>query len=611
MRIALKPVWNQLLQSLWLFAILAVLVVQYLGISLPGTSVAGVFQFTDSAGWLSCSFSFPQGVDWTSNWCMRRPLAFILLSPIAATAIWGAALPIFINALVAVAAAQQLINETRLFNLNPWVTFLSSGLLMAVGVFYGLSFGPEALAFALSCTAVVAILKTFATDQSRRLWPILGSFAAVGSLLIRPGNPLLTIGIITVFIVFVVSVKNYSAALVLAGGVAYLAWGLPATLRLLFGLQEAGHGSNFWATVYPLVSPEADSWPDVYRIFSESSTGVSPDTVAWGTLVQEASIEAFWRNPLYGFDSFAENILLVLNAGWLNVAIPVLPSSPQWYLLSVSSASAAIDAPSNAFWSQQQVLSMVILPISLILWAASWLTLALAVVWLFKLAKSWWAKKEAPEESSNERFKFSVPGILGTSTVLGLLALFGLVGHDEQTRHLVQSIPFALFALNPWLFSRLPRDFRPQLREPGNLLRTQGFQDFAVACLLVLAVAAPSGFQAKPSLVLMRDCDERDSIPRLFNIVGGKSRIGDPDTAWGSGWVQRAFSELEPGVLLIALHTEKAQIERFYLLSDDEALGVWDAGRQADLLVCEVSDVPAALTTLGLRGLKMATDTAE
>lgn len=587
-----------LLDKLWLIAILAVLGVQFLGISVPGTSVASVFQFSDSGGWLNCSFSFPQGDVWKSDWCLRRPLTFILLSPIAATATWGAAMPIFLHALISVASAQQLINQIRSFELNPWVVFLGSGILMGTAVFYGLLMGPEALAFALSCFSVVAVIKTFNGAQKGFWWPTIGCLAIMSSFLIRPGNPLLTLAVLVIFMSFLLSTRRYLGAMIGGLGTGSLVWGLPAVLRIGLGLKDAAHGSNAWSVIYPLVSDRADNWPDVYRIFSESATGVRRDTVAWGDLVREASIKAFWEDPSYGLDSFFQNIMWILNSGWLNMAIPGVPSSPQWSLF------LAVFAPSDGFWSQQGILSMAVLPLSIVLWAASWLTVVLVVVWLVKIARSWPADNKSPVRSFDERLKSSVPGILGTSTVLGLMVFFGLVGHDEQTRHLAQSIPFAFFALYPWLFSRLPTDFRPQPRKPGNPLRTRGFQDLAIACLLVLAVAAPSGLQAKPSLVLLGNCDEPASAPRLFDIVGGKSRIGDRDTAWGYGWVRQAFSELEPGVLLIALHTEKAEIERFYVLSKDEALATWEAEDQPVLTACEVSDGPPALTTLGLRGLK-------
>ena len=599
---------NEFVKRLWLFALLGVITVQYLGISLPGTSVASVFQFTDSGGWLACSYSFPQGDEWKSNWCMRRPLSFILLSPIAATASWGASVPIFINALISVVAAQQVVNQSRKFELHPLVTFLGAGLLMLVGVFYGLSFGPEGLAFALSCTAVVALIKTFTTHQASWVWPIIGSFAAVCSLLIRPGNPLLTTAVIAICIVYVLSAKNYVAAIVLVSGVGYLSWGLPATLRVLFGLEEAGHGSNFWATVYPLVSAKAEGWPDVYRLFSESSTGFSPDTVAWGALVQKESIEEFLANPIYGINSYVENILWILYSGWLNVAIPILPPSPQWQALSIFSSHATIEPASQVFWSQQEVLSLITLPISLVLWAASWLSLAFAVVWVIRTARSLSGRSEPVRASFGAFFKSLVPGILGTSTVFGLLLLFGLVGHDEQTRHLVQSIPFALFALYPTLFSRGVEDSEILAGKTRTALRSRGLQDLVIASVLVLGVAASTSLQPKPSLLLTGACVGSDSSPSIFTIVGGKSRVADPETTWGSGWVQEAFLELEPGVLLVATGVEPAQIERFYLLTGDKDLIEWPPNNPQQLQVCEVSDGPSALSTLGLRGLRQAED---
>lgn len=600
---SVQVVSRVLLNKLWLIAILAVLAVQYFGISLPGASVASVFQFSDAGNWLSCSFSFPQGDDWTRNWCMRRPLSFILLSPIAATASWGAAVPIFINALIAVAAAQQLINQARLFDLNPWVTFLGSGILMGTGVFYGLLMGPEALAFALSCISVVAIIKTFNGAQKGLFWPTIGCVAIVSSFLIRPGNPLLSLAVLVVLMSFLLSTRRYLGAVIGGLGIGSLVWGLPAVLRIGLGLKDAAHGSNAWSTIYPLVSDRADNWPDVYRIFSESATGVRRDTVAWGDLVREASIKAFWDDPFYGLDSFFQNIMWILNSGWLNMAIPVVPSSPQWQLFSTNSPST-IRAPSDTFWSQQGVLSMAVLPLSIVLWAASWLTVVLVVVWLLKIARSWPADNKSPVRSFDERLKSSVPGILGTSTVLGLLVLFGLVGHDEEMRHLVQSLPFAVFALYPALFSRPTDVLRSQPGESLSPLRAQGFLNFAIASLLVLAVVVPSGLQPKPSLVLQGHCDEPNSATAFFSVVGGKSRIGDTETAWGYGSTREAFSGLRPGVLLIAIPTEKAQIERFYLLTDDEALKVWAVEDQQVLLVCEVSDGPPALTKLGLRGLK-------
>lgn len=588
----LTKITDRVVSWFWMPAFLSVVLFQHLGLTIVPLSVGSVFQLSDSGNWLACSFSFPTGDDWRNNWCMRRPLTFVLLSPVAASAAWGAGMPILLNALFAIGAAQTLINASRDLKLNLWLLNLASIPLMVTAVYYGLSMGPEALAFALSCVAVVAILKTFSGPQKGFLWPIIGCLAVVSSFLIRPGNPLLTLTVVAILISFLFSTRRYQGVISGSLGVGFLVWGLPATLSLGFGLKEAAHGSNFWAVIYPLVSEQADGWPDVYRIFSEKATGIDRDTVAWGQLVRNASFHEFFENPLYAVKSFGKNLISILDSGWLNLAVPLPETNPQWQIFTI------------AWWLQQDSILVVIFSFaSVALWVASWQSLVIALRWLLMTIPKSLKTRHPATQSTAWNLGPYVPGILGVATLLGLLAFFGLVGHDEATRHLVQSLPFAIFAFNPKLFSESNVAVAAGISARGLLKNSRTLKHFSVALSTVALIAIFNGLQIKPNFVLLGQCDVAESSPRTFSIVGQKSR-GVESTKSGSGWVEDAFSELEPGVLVMALEYNQQNLRLFYL--QNEKKSPLQKFQEATVVprLCETPNAPSALEPLYLPGLR-------
>lgn len=207
----------------------------------------------------------------------------------------------------------------------------------------------------------------------RLWWPTIGPLAVVSSFLIRPGNPLSTLAVVAIFIIFLLQTRRYAAAIIGGAGIGLLVWGLPARLRAAFGLKDAAHGSNFWAVIYPLVSPQPNGWPDVYRIFSENSTGIPRDTLAWGEPVRAASIVEPFAGPFYAVKSFSWNLMLILDSGWINPALPLPGNSPQFQLFTIN------------WWVQQEGILPVILSFaSIVFWVGSWISLVITINWCFR-----------------------------------------------------------------------------------------------------------------------------------------------------------------------------------------------------------------------------------
>lgn len=200
------------------------------------------------------------------------------------------------------------------------------------------------------------------------------------------------------------------------------------------------------------------------------------------------------------------------------------------------------------------------------------------------------------------------PEILGLATVLGLVAFFGLVGHDEQTRHLVQSLPFVIFFFHPKLLSQSTITGRANMdNHPAPKLRP-GFLETSIAILILVALALANELQDKSHFLFIGGCEAADSTPRPFKSVAEKLLLDGTAETFGSGWVADAFAELPPSVLLLAEEDHRQHLELLNLMTEDvKPLKEYYQGFLIPRL-CAIYDAPPPLETLGIRGFRLVSE---
>jgi hypothetical protein len=575
-----RPLSAGILGLLSLIPVGVLLVAQALRIGFFQT-LGGVVPISDSNLWASCASALASGHDsYNLAWCARRPLTVLLEAPFFVVAPTSLAAVVLLQLLVVC-----LMFWWFIWSVSRSLALGRAALLAIIGVglfpvfWYGTYLGPEGVALGLTLISAGAAVRFLATTWLP--WGLVATGVAIVVLLIRPGNVVLTGALL---IGLLVIMRRTGSRWLAVGAVAVgmvLLFALPSRLLTLAGWPAAGHASNFWATAYSAATPEQDTWVSAYDRFGPAlgcppvaDWGPDPclqlENEQFGQSIRDAALSMVAANPLGIPRQMAVNVGQLAADGYLNAiwGNPFAASATPWTVVADDDGSAWIYVAGSVIAS--------------LLWLASIGFLVLLAVRLARLGR-----EADPLRRDAVRRRASVAGgamWLGLVTVVGVVASYALVGHDEGQRHLVQSIPFILLGF-AGLMSHLHPDSGGVLTAPRQ--RWSIITVWASVALVVVG-AAVEGRSSSPSLVVTRDCGDEGAAQEEYDVVavapvGARSPLASPpdwrrDTGAATrvafaerSWAQQLLDLLPPGQILDIRSRSTGEILPVFLSDEDAA----------------------------------------
>lgn len=412
----------------WLLPASIVLVFQVHGVTINGNSLGSTVPVSDPAGWLECSFSFPVGDQWTSGWCLRRPLAFIVLAPLHQLTIFGTAVTIILQTAIASFSLSFLSREIFRTYGHIWSPLLVLVCGYPMIIEYGVYLGPELLSLALSALAFGCYLAAWRSGNSHLFVPaVLFSSTAY---LMRPGNPIVLVGLLILAAVGLFILGSTLVTKLSSVAASLLPFAVAPAMRLS-GISEAGHSANSAASLYSLVSSKAEGWPHVYTAFPPTSAEGTAESFAWKDRVLGYAAREFMAEPSVAFGQFGENVALLLDRGFLNQMLKLRgPDFDGLANFSLARFSAGPFRTTETF-------------VSVGLWALSLGVLVSLIVGLAKQVGKIRAFTDSPNLDGAARYLAEERDYwLSLALVIGIFGVFGVFGHDESHRHMLINIPF-------------------------------------------------------------------------------------------------------------------------------------------------------------------------
>ena len=423
--------WQTAVVMYWVFPPTVLVLLQYFGITINGNSIESQVQVSDAGAWMDCASSFPLGDTWKDGWCMRRPNAFLFLAPLAHTVGLGAGIPVFLQVVMLSGSlsylALVLIQEGIPRRFVAIGLFLSTWIVLVHGVYMG----PEALSIVFSALSLAFLMR--ALRDPRWGYVIAGPLLMCLAYTMRPGNPILTLAVCGLFVYSASQINSTRLAPFWSAIFGALPFFIPGIFRAL-GHKEAGHSANFASTIYALVDRDVTGWPQVYEIFSKERTGLDFESFAWREYVLSEAGHVFQSDPFPALSQGVKNLLRFFDIGFLNMTFST--GAPRVELLRLSSWLDLLHSPS----------ALMILLVPLFLWAMSWFFIFKTLLRTVWADRQTWIRLHFLKEKRLPRLsKYDAYSILGVSTVVGALATFVVVGHDESIRHVVTNTPFLIF----------------------------------------------------------------------------------------------------------------------------------------------------------------------
>ena len=437
--------FDSLLPYSWLLPVIASLFLARNDFSLVGTVLHGDVQLSDGAGWLGCSFSFPFGEEWKSDWCLRRPVATLILSVHAKMLFLGTFAPLLLNTAIPALSVTFLLMTVRQMGASPVAVFFTALIPLYMVMVSGTYFGPEAYAIGLSAFSLAMLGRLWLGETGYLLY--LGPAAAGLAYLARPGNPFLLGFLVLIFLLFAAGARDRSKAVSIVSISAIAPFGFAPVLRLFPGLENAGHSANSASTVYSLLSPRARSWGDVYEIFSteENLAGLSVDSFEWRDYVIRAAFAEFFDAPGVALSQVARNLARFFDQGILNLFLNV--PGPNFSGLKLTNWFENLHALDDFAFQQ----------VGLGLWISSALILFVAGLALSRTVRSCFPRNRGDFTAAAARIVRESPVLVPGVAFAGSFLFFGLVGHDEAYRHLSMTIPVLTFLPFAWMPIRQAR----------------------------------------------------------------------------------------------------------------------------------------------------------
>lgn len=569
-----------------------VLVAQWAHLGFGG-SIASSLPVADPNVWSGCAsalahFSTPENLEF----CLRRPLTMFLMAPVFAAA------PTSISAVIVL---QTLLLSTlfwwflcALQNALP-VRVFTMWLVALLGVwpiaYYGTQLSIEGSALALTLLSAAAVLRFLASG--RLIWAFVAGGTALLTLQMRPGNPLLTLAIVTGAVVAAWRAsRRWSTTTLMAVGFGLL-WWLPDQLLRWAGWANAGHSTNFWSTVYSSATPANDTWEAAYARFAPE-VGCAPtgtpdqclglESQHFADLMREGAIQAVRDNPLGLVRQGLSNTSELLTSGYLNKVLTIPYPARIW--------------KAGQFADSTFLLNVIGLAVATLLLLASVLLAVALVVAVVRMRRGATMPSVLQDIAPSQLRALKISLWLGLITLAGLVAFYAFVGQDEQQRHMVQSIPFILLAIGATVTAFI--GVRTKTRAQQTPAREPRRWPAAVLGLLAITVvvgAAVEGHVKGETILLARSCSEGASLQE-YQIVGQArwgSGVASGPTAWRElantstrslpqfDWMQQQLLKLPSGSLMRVSSTAAGE-QLPVFLSDDVAASM--SSGQGPMALC-------------------------
>ena len=438
---ALGRLFDVLLPYVWVLPVAGSVLLVSRGVSLTGTVLLGDVQLSDGAGWLSCSFSFPVGQDWKSDWCLRRPAASLILSLHAKTLFLGTFAPILLNVAIPSISMAFLLVTVRQMGASAFAVILVAPVPLYMSLVLGMYFGPEAMALALTALSLTFLGRLYMGREGGLLYagPLLVGFA----FLARPGNIGLILSVALVSLLFAFRDVHRSRAVLIVLASSAAPWLFIQFLRLFPGLENAGHSANSASIFYSLASNKASSWNEVYEIFDavEGVDGASVDSVIWRDYVNRAAYTEFLEAPGVALGQVLNNFVRFFDQGFLNLIL----NFPNPSFLGLKLASWLANAQNLGDFAIEQA--------GLGLWVVSTVILLKVSLSFVGLVILFVRQGHRGLPGLTHILLGGFPILLLASAIFGAFLFFGVVGHVEAYRHLSMTIPVT--ALLPFLWEKI------------------------------------------------------------------------------------------------------------------------------------------------------------
>ena len=572
---------------------LIALVLQYHQVGLFMTAGTAL-PLSDSNVWAGCASSLASlETPVNLGWCLKRPLAMFIQAPAFVLAPYSMAAVILLQVTgMSALFWWLLVTIDDVLAVPKWSTFVVYFVGAWPILWYGTYLGPEAPALALSLLSAVAFLK-FCRGLNA-LWGFLACACAAVCLLIRPGNPLLVIGLLVGIVVVLWRVRRRRLLGILVGtGVLLVAWA-PIQLMRALGWSDAGHGSNFWFTLYSAATPESDTWLDAYLHYAAlvgCQTTFSPDpclaldSLAFASRIQADTVALVLQDPLAIPHQMLTNLATAARAGYIGNVLG-------W---PYPSLFPRVEPPAG----HETTFALGSLATT-VMQAASWVLLvALTVAFVAPRIAVLGRKRTLLFCRREQSFELSAAQLLGIVTILGCIGFFALVGHDEQQRHMVQNVPFLLIAVSACFASYFTRSDREGLRTPQPRKAMLASTVPVAVAMIIIVGAVVEGHSTSPVVRVLSSCGAELSTAEEFSVisslsVGGGTASGNPAN-WrlaqrsqsvvlpaGYSWTASQLEMLPPGTLVELKSRSSGNVLPFFVSAADRP-------RLNDDLWCRVS----------------------
>jgi hypothetical protein len=474
------------------------LLLQGMGVG-TGTAIAGTVQFSDALGWLDCGSLARAGrFDELArtDWCLRRPEVFMLSLPVHWLAAGAVANLVVVQALLlALAWLALAIVVVRTLHIAPLTVAGALVVVAWMSLRFAMSTGAEWASLTLAVLSLAAALQSL-SSRAILLGPaaiVLSAFA----MRARPGNPVLVLTL-AVVVVHTISARVRPRTAVLVAGVSLVVgvFIISTTLRAL-GIENAGHGGNFWATAYAAADPASSSFKDANAACA--AAGITREIECWN-LLRTRTLQLVREDPFPLVRQLFKNLVQFGVTGpYARLFGPEIGSG-----LPHSFADVVRELRSgNAFPFVAN--------------------LALALVWPFVvISLAWRCWRTRPSSGGDALFCVHTAGRVGANprwllttfalaSMGGAAIVFAVVGHDDGRRHLVMSAPLFWLAL---LLSLPVRDDAKMRPIPTRVLLLAS----AVACSVILIVFLSTS-RVADSLHVRGACDAPPKESEKYDVV--------------------------------------------------------------------------------------------
>lgn len=271
--------------------------------SLPGYNSINGIAYKDAVNWELCSKSlaiYGQFPDNINDWCLRRPIHIEIVSMVYR----------ILNSFDLLYFCSSFLFSITLYFLFKYLkqvfSYLTSICVVTASLFLWVIFAnnmmlSETLALILGNVASIYLLKIIKSKSLSNITILYTALILVE--LIRPGNILIYIATIFLFINFAKKIKVKISIVVLMLSVPFLYIIILKSLAKLLGYSSYQTAGNTWATIYGLANSNS-TWQEAYAMIPRS---VGNSEIITNQYLKNRTLEEVSDHPLSIFQSLVEN----------------------------------------------------------------------------------------------------------------------------------------------------------------------------------------------------------------------------------------------------------------------------------------------------------------